>query len=191
MNFSFFKRNASTILTCVSVVGVITSGVLAVKATPKAMRIIEEAEKEKGDKLTKFEIIKAAGPAYIPAVAIGVTTIACILGIDILGKRQQASLASAYAVVSRSYEEYKKKVAEICGEDIETDIEELIERDHREESDPLDEFEDGNLLFFDLATMRYFRTTLDQVIQKTPLEDGMEAYVISTPFSGDIAMGIY
>ena len=130
-------------------------------------------------------MIKVAAPAYIPAAIVGVSTIVCVFGIDILGKRQQASLASAYALLNRSYSEYKQKVTDICGEEIESDIEEMVD------GDPLDDFEDGKLLFFDLATMQYFRTTLDQVIQKTVMDDGMEAYVISTPYSGDIAMGIY
>ena len=49
----FWHRNGSTILTCLGGTWVVTTTVLAVKATPKAMRLIEESKKEKGDKLTK------------------------------------------------------------------------------------------------------------------------------------------
>ena len=54
----FVKRNASTILTCLGGVGVVATSVMAVKETPKAIRLIEEAEKEKGEELTKCEKVK-------------------------------------------------------------------------------------------------------------------------------------
>ena len=44
----FFKRNASTILTCVGGIGVVATAVVAVKDTPKAMQIIEKAKEEGG-----------------------------------------------------------------------------------------------------------------------------------------------
>ena len=81
---AFFKRNASTILTCVGGVGVIATAVLAVKATPKAYERIEKAKKEKGEELTKFETVKAAAHSYIPTVAVGVGTLVCIFGANAL-----------------------------------------------------------------------------------------------------------
>ena len=43
----FLKRNSSTILTVIGATGVIATTVLAVSATPKVMRLLEKAEKEK------------------------------------------------------------------------------------------------------------------------------------------------
>ena len=57
----FLKRNSATILTCVGAAGVIATTVTAVKATPKAMRLIEEAKVEKGEDLTKLETIPTIG----------------------------------------------------------------------------------------------------------------------------------
>ena len=94
----FLKKNASTILTCIGSAGVIATSVMAVKATPKALALLENAETEKGEGLTKIEKIKVVGPAYIPAVLIGASTIACIFGANILNQRQQAALMSAYAL---------------------------------------------------------------------------------------------
>ena len=74
----FFKRNASTILTCAGGVGVVATAVVAVKDTPKAMQIIEQAEEVKGESLTVVEKIKYAGPVYIPADSIGASTLAFI-----------------------------------------------------------------------------------------------------------------
>ena len=95
----FFKRNGSFILTCIGAVGVVATSVTAVKATPKAIKLIEKREQEKGEKLTVLETIKVAGPAYIPSLAIGVSTIACIFGANGLNKKQQASIMRAYALL--------------------------------------------------------------------------------------------
>ena len=46
----YVRRNAPTILTCVGGIGVVATSVMAVKATPKALKLIEEAEREKGVK---------------------------------------------------------------------------------------------------------------------------------------------
>ena len=108
----FIKRNASTILTCIGGAGVIATSVLAVKATPKALQMIDNAKEEKGEDLSKWEIVKTAGPAYIPAVLVGASSIACIFGANVLNQRQQASLMSAYALLDNSYKEYKAKVIE-------------------------------------------------------------------------------
>ena len=39
-----------------------------VKATPKALSLLEQAKEEKGEELTKLETVKIAGPAYIPSI---------------------------------------------------------------------------------------------------------------------------
>ena len=48
---AFIKRNAPTILSCLGVVGVVATTVTAVKATPKALSLVKQAEEEKGDEL--------------------------------------------------------------------------------------------------------------------------------------------
>ena len=106
----FLRRNSSTILTCVGAVGVVATSVMAVKATPKAMTLLENAKAEKGEDLTKLEKVKVAGPAYIPTVITGVGTLACIFGANIISKHQQATLMSAYALIDNSYREYREKV---------------------------------------------------------------------------------
>lgn len=59
--------------------------ITAVKATPKTLRLIEEAETKKGEKLTKWEKVKTASPSYISTIGFGMVTIACILGAEFLG----------------------------------------------------------------------------------------------------------
>lgn len=157
----FFKRNASTILTCVGGAGVVATSVLAVKATPKALDIIKQTEEEKGEELTKFEVIKAAAPIYIPSVLVGVSTLACIFGANALNKKQQAALMSAYALLSNSHREYKKKVVDIHGEEGEHKVKGAIAEDHYVKSEI--DTDDNKELFFDFFSMRYFESTMEEV----------------------------
>lgn len=150
----FVKRNSSTILTCVGGVGVIATSVMAVKATPKAMQLLEEAKQEKGEDLTKLEIVRVAGPAYIPAVLVGVSTIACIFGANALNKRQQAALMSAYALIDNSYKDYKKKVDELYGEGSNKEITTAIAQDKYDKENI--QSEEGKELFYDAFSGRYF-----------------------------------
>lgn len=158
----FVKRNASTILTSVGGVGVVATSVLAVKATPKAMVLLEQAREEKGEELTKLEVVQAAGLVYIPAVLVGVSTIACIFGANVLNKRQQAALTSAYALLDSSYKEYKNKVKDIYGEEGEKEIREKIAEDHYEE---MPDEDDGKQLFYDEYSQRFFKATNETVLR--------------------------
>lgn len=153
----FVKRNASTILTCVGGVGVVATSVMAVKATPKAMRMLDIAKEEKGEELTKFEVVKVAGPVYIPSVVTGAATLACIFGANVLNKRQQAALMSAYALLDNSYKDYKKKVEELYGEEGVTHIREELAKDKYADDDI--QLEDENELFYDEFSGRYFQST--------------------------------
>lgn len=157
----FLKRNSSTILTCIGAAGVIATTVTAVKATPKAMSLIQNAEEEKGEKLTKLEVVQVAGPVYIPSIMIGASTIACIFGANALNKRNQAALMSAYALVDNSFKEYKNKVSELYGEETDMRIREELAKDKYEESGIV--AEDEKQLFYDEYSKRYFNSTMEDV----------------------------
>jgi hypothetical protein len=163
----FLKRNASTILTCVGAAGVVVTSVLAVKATPTAIELLKEAEQEKGEKLTKLEVVKIAGPAYIPAAITGASSIACIFGANVLNKRQQAALMSAYALIDNSYKEYKGTVEELYGENANAKVREAIAKakyeDEKAKKEAESEEDDGKQLFYDQFSGRYFRSTIEDV----------------------------
>ena len=171
---------ASTILTCIGAIGVIATGIVTAKTVPKASKLLEKAAEEKGEELTTIEKIKTAGSVYIPAIAIGASTIACIFGANILNKRTQSSLASAYALIDNSFKEYRSKVKELYGEEAEQKIVEEVAKDQYEEYE--EEIPEGEQLFYDINSMQYFTSTIDQVLQKTVTDDGLECYIISTPF---------
>lgn len=154
----FLKRNSSTILTCVGGAGVVATAVMAVKATPKALYLIEEAREEKGEELTKFEIVKAAGPVYIPTILVGASTIACVLGANILNHRQQASIVSAYALLDNTYKDYKKKVEELYGEGAHDNVRSEIAKDKYVEVADMALSPDKEL-FYDGFGDRYFEST--------------------------------
>lgn len=158
----FLKRNSATIFTCVGAVGVLGTAVLAVKATPKAMENIQNAKEEKGE-LTKLDIVKVAGPAYIPAGVVGLSTIACIFGANILNKKQQAALVSAYAVLTGSQKEYRDKVKELLGSDSDKLIREELAKD-RAKKDKLPKASEGKVWFYEEHSNRFFESTLEKVL---------------------------
>ena len=162
----FLKRNSSTILTCVGAVGVAVTAIMAVKATPKAITLLENAKEEKGEKLTKWETVKTAGPVYIPSIVTGAATVACIFGADVLNKRQQAALVSAYALLDQSYRNYKTKVDELYGEEAGEKVRESIAKDKYEEKkeDIVQSADSDKQLFYDFYSGRYFESTIADVI---------------------------
>lgn len=161
-SMKFVKKNASTILTVAGGVGVVATAVLAVKATPKAIQVLEEAKEEKQEELTVLEKVQIAGPAYIPAIITGAATIACIFGANVLNQRQQAALMSAYALLDNSYKEYRAKVVELYGEEAGNKIKDEIVKDKLEaESITVN---DGKRLYFDEYSSRYFEATTEHML---------------------------
>lgn len=177
----YFKKHASTILTCIGAAGVVATAVLTAKATPKALTLIRTDSRVNHDgdpnAYTKKEAVISCWKCYVPAVVVGGSTIACIFGANALNKRQQAILASAYGLVSRAYNDYKRKVRENFGEEAHRDIMRQIAAEHSSSptitaSNLFDnsslEFEGANeelRLFYDAISERYFQATISQVLQ--------------------------
>lgn len=161
----WIRKNASTILTCISAVGMVGTVVLAVRATPKAMRACTDAQVEKGrTQLTKLEVAKAAAPAYLPTLAAGTGTLLCLFGANVLSRRQQASLISAYAALDQAFADYRTKTIAFGGKGLDRAVTDAIEdekRDSEEKRPPWDEVQSfylaGYPKFFD-ATMEQVRT---------------------------------
>ena len=165
-------KNASpTILSCLAAIGIIGTVVLAVKATPKAMDMIVKAEFEKGRDplegmddvvpLTPIETIQATWKCYIPTAAVGIGTILCIFGANGLNKRQQASLASAYALIDRAYKEYQSGAKKIGGESLDKEIRTVVAKENRTD---ISDISDDKVLFYDELSFRYFESTMIEVL---------------------------
>lgn len=172
----FVKRNASAILTSLGVVGVVATTVTAVKATPKALQLMEEAEKKKGEELTKWEKIKVTAQTYATPTLIGATTIVCILGANTLNKKHQASIMSAYGLLDRAHKEYKNKLVELYGEDTHQEIVHAINVEKAEDTYvhggylatncdlSVEEHSSEPKLFYDVYSNRFFESTIEQVM---------------------------
>lgn len=173
---SYLRKNSPTVLTCLGAAGVVATAVVTAKTTPKALKLLEQAEEEKGDELTKVEKVKTAAPAYIPAMVIGGVTIGCIFGADILGKRKYAALMSAYNLLDGTFKDYTDKVIETYGEEAHRDIVKAITVENAEDRYihtsylgtgcdlAVEEHSSEPKLFYDVYSNRYFRATIEQVI---------------------------
>lgn len=174
-------KASPTILTCIGAVGVVATAVLAAKATPKAIELVKADSRKNHNgnphAATKMEVVKSCWKCYIPATVTGAATIVCIFGANVLNRRQQASLTSAYALVSRSYNDYKRKVKELYGEETHKKIMESLSVEKAKDmvftscglvSNSCLDFEDADeepRLFYDSFSERYFQATISQVLQ--------------------------
>lgn len=165
---SYLKYHSPTILTCMGAIGVVVTAVMTVKATPKAIKRLEMAEDDKGEKLTNLEVVFVAGPAFMPATVVGLSTISCIFGANVLSKRNQASLVSAYALLNQSYQQYRNAAKAVYGEDADSKIKieaaknVYVSADGCYIYDP--ESESEEILFYDTFCQRYFTSTMSSVI---------------------------
>lgn len=176
-NTNFLRGRAPTILTVVAALGVISTAVLTAKAVPKAEKRKAKAEEEKGEELTKLETAVAVAPAYIPTVLAGASTIVCLFGANVLNKRSQASIASAYALLDTSYKEYKGKLKGLYGEEAHQKIVEAIAVEKAEHMSltaatfgtpcdlALDENASEPVWFFEENGDCLFQATIEQVMQ--------------------------
>lgn len=170
------KSALPTVLSIVGVIGLAATTITAIKATPKAMKLIESAKTEKTEEMSQAETVKTVWKLYIPTAVIGISTVSCIIGANVFNKRQQASLAGAYALASNAYLEYKNKVKELYGKETHEKILASIaaEKSHAKPiyagsfiTNSCLDFgeEEEEMLFYDAFSSRYFTSTISRVLQ--------------------------
>ncbi len=118
----FFKRKGPFILAVFATVGTVATAVSAARASTRAAELIEAKEKEKGEVLTRAEIVRTAAPVYIPAVVLGFSTVCCIFGINALNKHRQAAITGAYALINESYNRYRQAAKKVYGDEADSKI---------------------------------------------------------------------
>ena len=174
-------KHGPEILTGIGIAGMITTTVLAVKDTPKAIRLIEEAKEEKGKDLTKAETVKSCWKAYIPAAAICVASTAWLIGASSVSIRRNAMLATAYKLSETAFSEYKEKVVETIGDEKEKIVREKVSEE-RIKKNPITKNEIimtdyGDTQFYETLSGRYFKSDIEQIkkvvnyLNKDMLED--------------------
>lgn len=131
------QKHSPRILFVAGIAGVVTSTVLACRATLKLHEIAEEIEDEITDVKINLEgtesyhkdlayvYAKGAyriGRLYAPAVIVGTASIGALTGSHITLSRRNASLTAAYAAVSKGFDEYRDRVKTELGEEREREI---------------------------------------------------------------------
>lgn len=163
------SKHSPEILTGLGIAGMITSTVLAVKATPKALELVkerkEELDYEETDKLPVSETVKAAWKCYIPAVVTGATSVVCLIGASSVNLRRNAALTAAYNLSATALAEYKDKVIETVGEKKEREIRDKV-AEERINKNPANQSAiivtgNGNTRCFDTITKRRFVSDIE------------------------------
>ena len=139
------QKHSPEILAGVGVVGVVASTVMACKATMKLNDILEES-KETRDKIKEVESnpryeeqyshedakkdltinytqtgLKIA-KLYAPAVILGSASLGCLLASNDILRKRNAALSAAYMTVDKSFKEYRQRVVDRFGEEVEKEI---------------------------------------------------------------------
>lgn len=139
------KKHSPEILLAAGVVGVVASGVMACKATLKVEEIIDDA-KHKIDTIhevsadptmaekyseedskkdlaivytqTAVKFIKLYGPS----VALAGVSIGCMIGSNRILNKRNVALAAAYATVDKGFKEYRGRVIERFGKELDKEL---------------------------------------------------------------------
>nr|DAH44045.1 MAG TPA: hypothetical protein [Caudoviricetes sp.] len=161
------SKHSPEILTGIGIAGMITTTVLAVKATPKALKLMEDARYDKEEDLTVPEKVKVTWKCYIPATLLGVASVGCLIGANSVNLRRKAALATAYKLSETALAEYKEKVIETVGEEKAKDIRSAIAKDKMEKN-PVTKSEviitdKGESLFCDSISGRYFKSDMNTI----------------------------
>ena len=139
------RKYSPEILAGVGVVGVIASTVMACKATTKLNDILAESKEQLeqiktvavdpayADKYTEDDAKKDTTITYVqtgvkvvklyaPSVILGVSSLGCLLASNNILKKRNAALSAAYMTVDKSFKEYRRRVAERFGDEVEKEI---------------------------------------------------------------------
>lgn len=161
-------KHSPEILIGMGIAGMLTTTVLAVKATPKALSLIEEKKKETGlERLTMVDTVKATYKCYLPAAGVAAASIACLVGSNKISARRTAVMTTAYSLADTAFREYRSKVVETIGEKKEEAIRDKIAKDKIEQNPPEQNnvviIDKGNTLCYDVLSGRYFKTDIDKI----------------------------
>lgn len=152
------KKHSPEILVVAGVVGTVASAVMACKATTKVNDILEETKtkvnqihdvladesipeekySEEDSKKDLTIVYVQAGvklvKLYAPAVALGVLSLTSILASHRILNKRNVALAAAYTTVDRSFKEYRSRVVERFGKELDRELKYNIKAKEIEET---------------------------------------------------------
>ena len=213
---STMDKHSPEILTGIGIAGMITTTVLAVKATPKALELIGEAKYKKEEEtvehnckvnkvsecmssdLKPLEVVKAAWKPYVPAAITGSLSVACLVGASRVNFKRNAALATAYTLSEKVLKDYKDSVVETIGEKKEEKIKEKVAQ-KKVDKQPASKSEvvmvnsDGNVLFLEPVSNRYFKSDVESIRKivndlNYRLTTGTEEYISLSEFYDEIGL---
>lgn len=138
-----FKKHSPEVLIVAGTIGVVASAVMACKATTKAGKIKEEMNEEMDkihevaeahredyteEDLKKDTTIVYTQTAvkyvklYAPSVALGVVSLTCILASNNILRKRNIALAAAYTAVDKGFKEYRGRVVERFGTELDKEL---------------------------------------------------------------------
>lgn len=156
------------VLTGIGIASFGSAVILAVTATPKAMRLIDEKKKEtKKDELEAKEILQTTWKCYIPtAVMFGIGACCTVSGIKV-SERRSAAWATAYSLSETAFREYQDKMVEKLGERKEKQARDEIAQEQVDTNPPkqndIIQTGRGDVICKDLATDRLFTVDIDDI----------------------------
>ena len=139
------KKHSPEILIVAGVVGTVASAVMACKATTKLSTVLEAHKKDVNavHECSENEEIKAdysqedakkdltiiyaqtgvkLVKLYAPAIALGALSITSIVASNNILRKRNVALAAAYATVDKSFKEYRNRVVERFGEQVDKEL---------------------------------------------------------------------
>lgn len=164
------KRYAPEILTGLGITGMITTTIFAVKATPKALMLIEEKKLDLDkDELTPVEVVKTVWPCYVSPLAMGAVSVFCLISANSVHTRRNAAIVTAYTLSETALKDYRAKVIEAFGEKKEETVRDAVAKE-KVEQNPVTKNEivitnNGETLCYEPLSGRYFKSDID-IIKK-------------------------
>jgi hypothetical protein len=184
------SRHSPEILLTMGITGMITTTVIAVKATPKALSLMEEKKRElEVEKLTPVETVKTTWKCYVPAAISGGVSIACLIGSNSVNARRNAALATAYKLSETAFSEYRDKVVETIGEKKERVVRDKVSEE-QVKNNPVSKTEvivtgKGHTLCYEPLSGRYFYSDIDKIRRAA---NELNRRIITDPFDDGVTV---
>lgn len=165
----FVARHEPEILMTMGISGMIFSVVWGIKATAKAVRRIDNKKIELNkDTLTVKEVIKETWKLYLPVAVSTVISVPCIVAGNRISNKRAMALAAAYTISETALQEYQDKTKEILGDKKYEALQESIssdniQRTYKDGMSNITMIGDGDSLFFEPLSGRYFKTNWNRI----------------------------
>lgn len=170
---SFSKEYSPELLIGSGVAAMITSTILAVKATPKAMHQIEDTKEDKEDDMLRpKDVVKATWKTYLPSVITGVAGVVCIITGTAQNTRKRAALAAVYSMSESTLRQYKDEVRKMVGDEKADELDKQAAKSKmkenaviidRDDSEYIEQTGFGQTLCYDSLSGRYFRSSVNAI----------------------------